>query len=696
MRKLALLATLAAASMSGQTAETIPFRAVLLPSNEVPAVPVNATGAGTVWVHIVRDTSGKVASASVDFNTNYQFPSAVRITGMHIHKGRAGENGPVTINSNISGADPVIDSTGRGVINRQGQVPEAASVTPALDTVNGMLADPSGFYLNVHTDEYPNGIIRGQLQRADMTVLMGQMSPANEVPAITGVNALGTAAVVALRTRDENGVVTSGQVIFDMNYTGFDEGTTFTGFHIHQSPAGVNGPVTINTGIGSGAASVPAAAAGGNLHYEVEVLPSNPASVQTLNSLFSDPGATYINAHTTVYPGGVIRAQLRRTDRMTFSVLMSPANEVPPIAGLNASAPAMVTVHTIRNANGSVAAGAVIFDVNYRFPGEITFSGLHIHNGKAGENGPVTIDTGTSARAPVTSATGQGNVYRVITVNSAAGLATLNSLVINPENHYINIHTPANPGGALRSQLSPVVTTAPSTSAVISAVSDPNLKTVARGGLMTIFGANLSKTTADVGSAFNGATLPSSFNGTQVTVGGKVAPILTLAPNYIVAQVPLDAALGSQPVIVTGANGASAALITTVAEAAPALFFDTEGAIATDFFYRLIRPSFPAGAGQNIWLYGTGFGLTNSTGTVPTALATGQITPFGALNVAMAPVRVTIGGRDATIVTSFLSPGYAGLYQIGVSVPAGLSPGMAPVIVRVGDAVSNTVMLPVR
>src|SRR4030088_1144578 len=98
MRKVLGAMMLLTGAAFAQTAETIPFRAVLLPGNEVPAVTVAAAGAGTVWLHVVRDASGKVVSASTDFNTSVSFPTAVTITGMHIHKGVAGVSGPITIN----------------------------------------------------------------------------------------------------------------------------------------------------------------------------------------------------------------------------------------------------------------------------------------------------------------------------------------------------------------------------------------------------------------------------------------------------------------------------------------------------------------------------------------------------------------------------------------------------------------------
>src|SRR5205085_5730608 len=100
--------------------------------------------------------------------------------------------------------------------------------------------------------------------------------PANEVPPITDSNASAVTTMIAMRGLDQNGNFTSGAVIFDSNYRGFPTGTMFVGFHIHDSPAGVNGPVIINTGIGSGAAAVAADPTGaGNLHYTVFATPDD-------------------------------------------------------------------------------------------------------------------------------------------------------------------------------------------------------------------------------------------------------------------------------------------------------------------------------------------------------------------------------------------------------------------------------------
>jgi CHRD domain-containing protein len=67
--------------------------------------------------------------------------------GAHIHRGAAGGNGPVVIPFNAPGA--------------AGDASGCASADAAL--VNDILANPAGYYVNVHTKEHPAGAIRAQL-----------------------------------------------------------------------------------------------------------------------------------------------------------------------------------------------------------------------------------------------------------------------------------------------------------------------------------------------------------------------------------------------------------------------------------------------------------------------------------------------------------------------------------------------------
>src|SRR5260370_19833422 len=139
---LSLPIFLLAAGLQAQTVETIPYRAVLLATNEpTPVVDSNAKGKATVWLHLIRDASGKVIQGCVEFVASYQFSGPETITLAHMPKGPAGVSGPVVIGDPIARFD---DSTGVGALTTK-QVPFATtdSTTTVLDTVNGILADPS-------------------------------------------------------------------------------------------------------------------------------------------------------------------------------------------------------------------------------------------------------------------------------------------------------------------------------------------------------------------------------------------------------------------------------------------------------------------------------------------------------------------------------------------------------------------------
>ena len=683
MKRSVAFFLLSAALVCAQSAETIPYRVILSSANETPPVDLAASGTATVWLHVVRDAAGKVVSASTDMNASYTFPGDATITGMHIHRGVAGEPGPVLINSGINTANAVQAAAGRGTLARQGQT--APTDTAGLDAVNGILANPAGYYLNLHTTAFPNGVIRGQLQRAQMTVLMTLMSPDNETPPLTGVAGTGMTTITALRTPDG-----AGQVIFDATYAGFPEGTIFTGYHIHAAPAGFAGSVTVNTGL-NGTNTLPAVVPGGTAHYEVDV-PSTGAAADTLAGLFTNPRGYYANMHTTVYPNGIIRGQLRSTDRMVYPVSMSPANEVPPITGVDASAIGNVTAYTIRDAAGRVQAGTVVFDTNPRFAPGTVITGLHIHDGSSTSTGSVTIDSGIRATSPVTLDTGAANIRRSIQVFGGAAMNSLASMTTTPENQYFNMHTTVNPSGAIRAQLAGSTTAAPKVNAVISSVSDVNLTSGAPLGLMTLFGTNLFKVAGSLDAAPDTGAAMTSYNGTSITIGGKTAPLVVSGDGYMVIQVPADVATGSQPLVLTSSNGAAAAYPVTIASVAPGLYYDGEGGvILRNSDYSLIRNANPARVGDILLIYGTGLGQTTP------ALASGTVAPTtGSFNTIAAPVTVTVGGQTARMFYAIASPGYIGLYQIAIMVPAGVGPGRVPVVVRAGTTASNTVTIPVQ
>lgn len=130
-----------------------------------------------------------------------------------------------------------------------------------------------------------------------------------------------------------------------------------------------------------------------------------------------------------------------------FDLKLEPQQEVPRVTGLRAVARGNVTLDVTRDAAGAITSGEVVFYFNYDFPGSVTITGLHVHQGAKGANGPIVVDSGV---ASFTDADGEGNVTTVVT---SATPATLQAILDSPRSYYANLHTSVNPTGALRDQL---------------------------------------------------------------------------------------------------------------------------------------------------------------------------------------------------------------------------------------------------
>ena len=281
-------------------------------------------------------------------------------------------------------------------------------------------------------------------------------------------------------------------------------------------------------------------------------------------------------------------------------------------------------------------------------------------------------------------------MYRIVTVHTDAGLASLQSLTMTPQNQYVNVHTPANPGGAARAQVG-TAAASPKVTFVATSVYDPTLTKLAPGSLFSIFGSGLAPAAVDSSGLMGNTGYSSSLNGVTVTIGGMAAPLVFVSPNQINAQVPFEVAPGPQQVIVKTASGSSTAYNATVAAVAPALFFDAVGgSVIKNSDYSLVRPDNPLHAGDVALVYLTGLGQTSPE------LKTGEFTTSTVLSNATTPIQVSVGGVNATVVYSAASPGFAGLYQIAFEVPAGFPAGNVPLLVTAGGVASNVVSIAVQ
>jgi hypothetical protein len=158
-------------------------------------------------------------------------------------------------------------------------------------------------------------------------------------------------------------------------------------------------------------------------------------------------GSGSANGAGVLFTRGECRRAKRQTSTAVFHLHLRPGKVVPRPSDLKAEGSGNLTLDLTRDASGAVTGGNVVFYVNYRFPGSVTITGLALHQGARGSNGPVVLD---AAIGSVTDSDGRGNLTKVI---SGASTTLLEGLLSNPRGYYIDVTTSANTAGALRDQL---------------------------------------------------------------------------------------------------------------------------------------------------------------------------------------------------------------------------------------------------
>ena len=176
MKRFAMLALVLVVGISCDDSPTSPsdpnvgrFTAILLPSNEVPAITnadASASGTMQLTMTVTRDGSGNITGATYDFVVNITgFPANTTLTGAHIHNGPAGTNSGIVVG--LGPPPPLFASdnavpTGQATITKNGLSSTSATV-PAAQVASSIFNTPQNNYFNVHTTLSPGGAIRGQL-----------------------------------------------------------------------------------------------------------------------------------------------------------------------------------------------------------------------------------------------------------------------------------------------------------------------------------------------------------------------------------------------------------------------------------------------------------------------------------------------------------------------------------------------------
>jgi uncharacterized protein (TIGR03437 family) len=254
--------------------------------------------------------------------------------------------------------------------------------------------------------------------------------------------------------------------------------------------------------------------------------------------------------------------------------------------------------------------------------------------------------------ARLVAATTSGSVKPTVANADAAGLASFEWA----------------PGGGAVSQLKLSVEAAPTVTltlnsgsavpvigAVVNAAS--YVAGVAPGSLATLFGVNLG--------------------GASVSLNGADVRPFYASDTQVNFYVPAAAPAGPNAITVSAPSGLQVSYNVTLVAVQPGIF--SGGVVHADTGVSALNN--PVRAGDFISIYCTGLGPTRTAGD----LARTTVTPV-----------VYFGATAASPSYSGPAPGFVGLNQVNVQVPAGLASGTVPLVLTSGTAYSNTVNIAVQ
>ena len=315
-------------------------------------------------------------------------------------------------------------------------------------------------------------------------------------------------------------------------------------------------------------------------------------------------------------------------------------------------------------------------------PGNLTLSAYSATAASAASNGRITVTTGDVCNWVATT--------DVTWIQITVGASGVGSGGIS---YRLLENTTAQRTGSIRvgalaytiTQLAP-----PPPPVVLSTVTNAanyNADAVSPGEIVALFGDNMGPASIVTPRPedLSGGSFPTSLAGTQVLFDGVAAPMIYTLKGQVSAVVPYGVASKASTDVQVQYQGLVSNTVTMAVRAATPAIFSVDstgvgpGAILNQDT-TLNSTGNPAARLAVIVLYCTGGGVTNP--------------PSGDGEVVGSPLRlltqtvaVTIDGVNAAVKYAGAAPSLvAGVTQINVEVPAGVTPGRAlPVIVKIGE-----------
>jgi len=225
-------------------------------------------------------------------------------------------------------------------------------------------------------------------------------------------------------------------------------------------------------------------------------------------------------------------------------------------------------------------------------------------------------------------------------------------------------------------------------SAVTNGASFSNAPAVSPGSLVTIF----ASTGVSQPASASTTPLPVILGDLSVTVNGIAVPMIFVNSTQVNFQLPNEALPGPATAVLESSSGSSLPFPFTVSAAAPGIFtYGSNQVVAQNYPSLSVNaPDNPATAGGVAIVYLTGIGPLNNV------VADGVLTPSSPLSTATSSYSATINKLDAPISFLGLTPGFVGLAQANLTIPAGLKAGTYPLVITVDGTSSNAAMITVQ
>jgi uncharacterized protein (TIGR03437 family) len=212
-----------------------------------------------------------------------------------------------------------------------------------------------------------------------------------------------------------------------------------------------------------------------------------------------------------------------------------------------------------------------------------------------------------------------------------------------------------------------------------SASSAPFTAGISDGELITLYGSGLASRTVVASQV----PFPTTLGGVQVSINGTLAPIYYVSSTQISVIVPYELANATVAAIQVTNNGVASNTVTVFGDYTSAGIF-TQNATGLGYAAAvhnstgaLVTPSNPAQPGEYIQVFLTGLGDVNPSVADGSAGPTSPLSysVYYSTSASANEVYASIDAVSAPIVFAGLAPTLAGLYQVNLQIPTGLSAG---------------------